>query len=115
MDIKDTETCPYDRGDDVTCLNCRRTWLDHFGWLCPIHPSFKAVAKTSAPLFRNKIGMGYQYLTVDMVGCSLSKPATTVSFPKKTIDVSNWEEWAHKVEGECACGIKRIDCAYHKG
>lgn len=32
----------------------------------------------------------------------------------KEVDISDWRAWAHNRPGECACGIPRERCTYHK-
>lgn len=37
-----------------------------------------------------------------------SRPAT------QEVDVSDWRTWSNKTPGQCACGIARQQCDYHK-
>jgi hypothetical protein len=30
------------------------------------------------------------------------------------IPIDDWRSWAHKAPGDCACGIKRVMCEYHR-
>lgn len=40
-------------------------------------------------------------------GCSNASVAMS-------IDLSDWRQWTHKVPGECACGIPKSRCDYHR-
>lgn len=30
------------------------------------------------------------------------------------LDISDWRAWSHNRDGDCACGIVRKDCSYHR-
>lgn len=54
----DKDSCPYDRGEDVKCLNCGRNWGAHHNWAC------KFWGKSN----RSALNKHERYLTVDMQG-----------------------------------------------
>lgn len=43
-----------------------------------------------------------------------SHSTPTVQKQSKDVDISDWRAWATTKPGECACGIRKDQCAYHK-
>lgn len=129
--IGDSESTPYDRGE--LCLNCNEYWFDHDGWKCSnVKPildgmrytitDFSQYLSTDRYLtqsMKDSIMSKSEYLTshykfllssLDHQFDELSKP--THQTTKPTID--QWQAWAHNQPGDCACGIKKDSCDYHK-
>ena len=107
------------------CLNCGLTYGHHNGWACSFenHNNF---------YFLNEED---RFITATMKGSITpmpfpklydSGPAVIMPWfhsdsnhtrnpPKKeSPDISDWKAWQHNQPGECACGIHRKDCEYHK-
>lgn len=130
MIYKDDDSCydvefePFDRSEQ--CLNCLNDWESHDGWKCGGVPSHFAPNGSRSTNFRD-YGSDEKYLTKSMRDSIIvmntgkwfntnpwvvtnGKPAHQTTKP--TID--QWQAWAHNHPGDCACGIKRETCDYHK-
>lgn len=92
-----------------------------------LHPP-GATIKPPSPFCGNcgfaKLAHPTQTATGDLL-CPISgklsywkEPGTTailIQQPKqKVVDVSDWRAWAHNRPGECACGIPKERCEYHR-
>jgi len=118
----DTEDKPADRHEN--CLNCNFTWSAHNGWACPSKNMIYYNKK-----FRDIPG-GFYYMTRSMSD-SLNAGSWNITFPwHKTIpdtipdtipsgvaetkDLPEWKIYRNDRHGECACGIVRSTCDYHR-
>lgn len=136
----DLEDMPADRDED--CLNCGQEHNDHSGWRCYNVPAITDRFGNSSIDFSDYLPTD-KYFTQSMkdsimvsntnkwfcYGKNLTKtpPATEIGAKlfyldeidepahqtaKPTID--QWQAWAHNHPGDCACGIKRETCDYHR-
>ncbi len=48
------------------------------------------------------------------VGASAAPVQAARAPATKEVDVSDWRAWSNKQPGQCACGIARQQCDYHK-
>lgn len=111
---------PYDRQD--CCLNCGWEHRYHIGWACHNHYDF--ISRTD---YFSMSRQNYQYLTQSMKDSlnrnipdyplivnlhTSDKCMNPFIAAKPTID--QWQAWAHNQPGDCACGIKKDSCDYHK-
>ena len=110
---------PYKRvGED--CLHCGEGWEYHHGWACD---RWYDIVDNEVDF--NKVRAECRYLTQSM------KDSIIALVPEKVISVINhatemvkedilqkrfddWRSWAHNRPGECACGIARVQCIYHR-
>jgi hypothetical protein len=99
----DLVSCPAERREP--CLNCKRTWAWHAGWCCP------GVATLRVRF--DLLEASERYLTASMAA-SLIDVTLTPPETKPVETVADWRAWAHNCPGDCACGIRRVDCTYHK-
>lgn len=136
--IGDSESTPYDRGE--LCLNCNEYWFDHDGWKCSnVKPILDGMRYTITD-FSQYLSTD-RYLTQSMKDSIVSNASNFASLSsllrswkdpigissiimdelhvepthqttKPTID--QWQAWAHNQPGDCACGIKKDSCDYHK-
>lgn len=59
-------------------------------------------------------------ITLEDIAKALGLPSqqTAINVVKKTQsatkDISDWRTWRHDEPGCCACGIRKIDCTYHR-
>lgn len=114
----DKEELPKGRGEP--CLNCRMKLGNHNGWAC--HRYERCFSKLTPH---------ERYMTRSMLDSinSHNNPAVpqalwqskdvcinnmVAAASKEEVDVSDWRKWQHKAEGECACGIRREMCVYHR-
>ena len=116
---------PADRGNEP-CINCGNLWGNHHGWGC-----------TRVHMGKNFVNVpeGYRFLTQPM-GDSLINPiiqdrmdkalealevldakVKRIAFPMNKAESKEITEWRisrNDQPGECACGIVRSMCDYHK-
>ncbi len=115
----DTDHNPAFRPGEV-CFQCLHNWSAHVGWACPGTPYHGVQSRFC------QVPPGYRYLTVSMRD-SLNKADATPTLrqfkaaaPIESVptspaaNVNNWRAWSHNVPGECACGIQRSTCTYHR-
>lgn len=106
----DSENEPVNRNE--ICVNCGKEWYDHSGWSCNGY----------GPADFSSLEITKRYLTQKMINSLLVPMDAVKELNKNTsnksinseVDVSDWRSWAHNIPGECACGIKRHMCTYHK-
>lgn len=120
----DTARMPARRAED--CLNCGESWGTHDGWRCPT---------VNIPRVKfTELLPNHRFITHSMKGSfnptntSISHSPPTLRSPPpppvvssssispKIVDVSDWRKWRDigKSEDECACGIYRHDCTFHR-
>ena len=114
--LKDIDACPAKRPDK--CINCGKVWIAHMGWAClGIGGSFVGTTKSSLQPHQ-------RYLTQDMLASNNipsdkpTQPSLELELPQaKPLkkDLSDWKVWRNQRAGECACGIQKSMCDYHKG
>jgi len=106
----DAEACPEPRASEK-CINCNLAWGAHNGWNCD-----------SGSKFFKDCSEDKRYLTKSMLS-SLGKPVAAIvrdhlleSAQKNAASVpeEGWRMWAHNVQGDCACGIRREQCEFHR-
>lgn len=111
----DTDEFPEERAGEE-CINCNKTFALHDHWRCP---------GLSGPTRYSKLGRYNAYYTHDMTLTSWGiKKSSIVNAPSisqavavqvdLTKDPTHWKAWAHNVKGDCACGINRKDCNFHR-
>ena len=107
LSLLDKEDYPANRVGEV-CLNCGEGFFFHRGWACNIlatNTSFKDVLHWQ------------RYETFSMAESIFLEDTIKISIKQHTkekYDISDWRAWAHNVAGDCACGIKKHLCDYHK-
>jgi len=121
----DRSYCPADRGNEP-CINCRNLWEDHHDWSCV--SNYRGLNFDDVP-------EGYRFLTQSMED-SLINPiiqdrmdkalealevldakVKRIAFPMNKAESKEITEWRisrNDQPGECACGIVRSMCDYHK-
>ena len=116
---KDTTSMPYNR--DENCLNCGCRFSYHVGWACEDY--FEYPKRTD---FFSMSRLNHQYLTQSMKdSVDLNKPPyIVVNRPISDMcinpliaakpGIDQWQAWSHNQPGDCACGIKKDSCDYHK-
>ena len=118
--IGDTEYAPGARSGN--CLNCNRSHAYHYGWACePTYSDMKFyelmgsqrfftldMCKASGMTLRGK----YAYLYTNDHALTIPAPSQKPEVNAK--DISDWRAWAHNQAGDCACGIARNMCDYHR-
>lgn len=134
----DIEFEPADRAED--CLNCSEDWNNHDGWKCVGIPwAYKANGSRSTNF--NDYLPTEKYLTKSMRNSIIINTSAWFTYAKSPRDtapateigarpfslifdepahqtvkptIDQWQAWAHNHPGDCACGIKREICDYHK-
>lgn len=75
-----------------------------------IRPSTLAAYQTSAKIknFKYTVSIGTLFLDVGFI----QKP--NVIPQSKILDLSDWRTWRSQAPGQCACGMTKSLCTYHK-
>lgn len=123
----DSHHTPYNRR--ANCLNCGNGYNYHIGWACEVH--FDATTRTDCfSIYRQD----NQYLTQSMKDSIVSNANNFAALSRSWKDphifmdelhvepvhqtvkptIDQWQAWAHNQPGDCACGIKKDSCDYHK-
>ena len=106
-DMLDIDDSPYDRGDNVLCLNCKTDWGYHMGWRCP------GVDARDTRL--SKLPEDKRYLTHDMV-VDRNNQTPTATIVSSSPSVPEWKVWRDhgRLPGHCVCEVLQSECKYHK-
>lgn len=127
----DREAQPDERVGEL-CLNCGKDWPYHYGWACLKFVNAIVGISTN----KNSVSSTKRYLTKDMFPPNTSTCAANIpddrptapgwlralgTFPhwapkKEKANLSDWKTWRDqgRTLDECACGIPRSQCSYHK-
>lgn len=110
--FEDTEECPGSRPDEK-CLNCGKYWIYHYNWGCDDDLYFSETSENNRYLTQSMINsITPKQMNINLEG-KVRNMEINLSIPDKK-DISDWRSWANNYTGECACGIKKTDCDYHK-
>lgn len=122
----DCEDSPGCRPGDI-CINCNNSWIFHTGWKCrhstsistafsklPPNERYLTPSMKASLLYPNFGTISAPMLSMDYLGMPRINPPAKVSPTKPITDISDWRAWAHNQPGDCACGINRSQCTYHK-
>lgn len=136
----DDDRCPNNRGDTVPCLNCQEVWCNHSNWRCPtallytgetrfsrlpshqryctqeMKDSLNQNASTNPsatfPMTWHYVRPGVYHSALKSLEMVVQKTGDV--HRKEETDLSDWKAWQHKAPGECACGIPKARCDYHR-
>jgi hypothetical protein len=112
---------------DLVCYNCGHRlgqhYCNHDGVFCeriledkdPKSHACPVEDKSSGQLNAPKpYGQGGWFIRQDEAPETEPVQESVQNAPVKDIDTNDWKAWRHNVPGECACGILRQKCDYHK-
>jgi len=116
--IGDANNMPAQRSYNIVCINCNEPWSKHSYWSCDS-------SLTGSSAYYNALPADKRFTVPDMIVNNPSSPAkikpvqgkfATSKDDKKSQskDISNWQTWAHNRNGDCACGITKSICSYHR-
>lgn len=105
------------------CILCGSSWYSHEGWLCPKEPSRTYYEKVRFDI--KQIPREYRFWTPSMreaaangkynqLKCHIHHDVKEVVKDEPPVSEPAWKQFQHKAPGECACGIARVDCKYHR-
>ncbi len=139
---RDMLNIPMRRLDD-TCINCRKYHFEHDGWRCPsahaagkqfsnLCPEDSYMTISMLESLGYVVNMRLTHPISDHLGkldllfgafriqlndkkISATEPKVVkAGEPVKEVDLTDWRSWAHNKPNDCPCGIKKIDCEFHR-
>jgi len=109
----DSESKPGNRIGEF-CLNCGEGYFFHKGWACDVaaqNTNFSALKPSHR--YETFSMISSIFIETEQVKYDSNQSAAVTNTTNK-YTISDWQAWAHNVPGDCACGIKKHLCDYHK-